>query len=95
MVRKNVLPKEPEPWSRLEIQLLSKTSTALRLDRLLTNELGLSRSRLQKLGKGGLLRVPECRGRVLRQAVRDGTRVQLDLPELSDGKAIASVACGL
>ncbi len=92
--QKTVLSKAPEPWSRLEIRLRTETPTALRLDRLLAGELGLSRSRLQTLEKAGRLRVAEGAGRALRQAVKDGTRVYLDLPDLPHREAIAGNACG-
>ena len=93
-IQKTVLSKEPEPWSRLEIRLRTETPPVLRLDRLLASELGLSRSRLQKLEKDGRLRIPQGAGRALRQAVKDGTRVYLELSELPDRNTIAGVACG-
>ncbi len=88
-VHKIVLSKQPEPWSRLEIRLRTETVSAPRLDRLLAGELGLSRSRLQKLEKAGRLCVPGSASRAMRQAARDGMRVFLDLSDLPDGDAIA------
>ena len=59
---------------QLEILCRVPEPVGLRLDRLLANELGLSRSRIQNLAKSGDLVVlpPESS---LRRPVRDGTRL--------------------
>jgi hypothetical protein len=59
----------------LEIELLVPLPTSLRLDRLLTTELGLSRSRLHAVYDEGRLRVTPERKDVLRRRIRDGMQV--------------------
>ena len=61
--------------SSLEIELLVPLPTSLRLDRLLTAELELSRSRLHALYDEGRLRVTPERKDVLRRRIRDGMRI--------------------
>jgi len=91
-IRKDVLSAGPAPFSKLEILLAVSGPAALRTDRLLANELGLSRSRIQDLlGKGRLAIMPGD-GKALRRAVRDGTRVTLDLMAESDGGDIGKAA---
>lgn len=50
---------------------------AVRLDRLLAGELGVSRSALQTLSEGGRLRVAPAHRKVLRAHICDGQRVWL------------------
>ncbi|MBO6900228.1 MAG: DUF1062 domain-containing protein [Rhizobiaceae bacterium] len=53
---------------------------SLRLDRLLAEELGLSRSRIDRLAREGLLRVAGSNtARALRRSVRDGIQVKVGL----------------
>jgi hypothetical protein len=59
----------------LEIELLVPLPTSLRLDRLLTTELGLSRSRLHAFYDEGRLRVTPERKDVLRRRIRDGMQI--------------------
>lgn len=59
------------------IELKVALPTSLRLDRLLSAELGLSRSRLLHLYSTGKLRIDPDRKDVLRRRIKDGTRVPL------------------
>jgi hypothetical protein len=59
----------------LEIELRVPLPTSLRLDRLLTTELGLSRSRLHAVYDEGRLRVTPERKDVLRRRIRDGMQI--------------------
>ena len=61
--------------SSLEIELQVPLPMSLRLDRLLTVELGLSRSRLHTLYDEGRLRVTPERKDVLRRRIRNGMRI--------------------
>jgi hypothetical protein len=59
------------------IELKVALPTSLRLDRLLSAELGLSRSRLLDLYGRGRLRIDPDRKDVLRRRIKDGTRILL------------------
>jgi hypothetical protein len=59
------------------IELRVALPTSLRLDRLLSAELGLSRSRLLDLHGKGRLRIDPDRKDVLRRRIKDGTRIFL------------------
>ena len=48
-------------------------------DRLLASELKVSRTRLQALHEGGMLRTDSDRADILRRRIRNGTRVAVDL----------------
>ena len=66
-------------WTRLEIELIVPVPTSTRLDRLLTSELQVSRTRLQALHDGGMLRTDSNRADVLRRRIKNGTRVAVDV----------------
>ena len=70
-----VLSESVLPERRLEILFSVPQPTALRLDRLLANELQVPRSRLPLI-------VPDETSRALRRSVRDGQRVSIDLARL-------------
>jgi hypothetical protein len=53
---------------------------SLRVDRLLAEELQLSRSRVQALAKSGALAAPPSGSRMLCKAVRDGMKLMIKLP---------------
>lgn len=94
-VRKDVVSRPAGTFHRLEIRLAVPHPTALRLDRLLVGELGLSRSRLHALhAEGRLVLVPDG-PRALRRGARDGTCVALDLSSEADAAALAAAACSL
>jgi hypothetical protein len=93
IVRKDVVSRSAGTLRRLEIRLAVPHPTALRLDRLLVKELGLSRARLQALcADRRLLLVPDG-PRTLRRPARDGTCVTLDLSREADAAALAAAAC--
>jgi len=74
----------------LELRLAVPQSVALRLDRLLSRELGLSRKRIQTLQKGDHLVILPEGPRLLRRPLRDGTCVTLDLSRESDAERICA-----
>ncbi|MGF1594248.1 MAG: DUF1062 domain-containing protein [Kiloniellaceae bacterium] len=91
-VHKLVVSRVSGAVQRLEIRLAVPQATALRLDRLLNRELGLSRKRLQALcTEMRLILAPEG-SRALRRAVRDGGSVILDLSREADAAALAVAA---
>jgi len=63
---------------RLEIELAVFMPTRLRLDRLLTVELRLSRTQLKHLYAEGRLRIAPERKDALRRRIRDGMRINVD-----------------
>lgn len=92
-VRKDVLDDIRENALVLELRLKVEVPTSLRLDRLLANELGMSRSRLQALEERRLLAV-DPGTKALRKPVRDGATILIDLagqPDREDIIRIASV----
>lgn len=91
-VRKETVSRSAGPPHRLEIRLVVADGTALRLDRLLSKELGLSRTRLHALcTEGSLVLLPDG-PRALRRAARDGACVSLDLSRQADAAALATAA---
>ncbi|TIO08149.1 DUF1062 domain-containing protein [Mesorhizobium sp.] len=93
-VHKEVLGDMPENTTALELQLGLELPTALRLDRLLANELGISRSRLQAWEEKRLLVVGPYGAKALRKPARTGTVIRIDLAGESDREAIISAAGG-
>ncbi|MGX8011329.1 DUF1062 domain-containing protein [Mesorhizobium sp. ORM8.1] len=91
-VRKRVLGGIRESTLALELQLGLEMPTSLRLDRLLANELGISRSRLQALEERGSLIVEPEGARALRKPVRDGARIVIDLAGHPDREEIIRTA---
>ncbi len=80
--------------ARLEIVLVVRQASSLRVDRLLSAELALSRARLSKLEtKGRLTLLPESR-KALQRPIRDGSRIVLDLTAEDDRAEIARRARG-
>lgn len=91
-VQKTLISGSVAPGRRLEISFSLSIPVGLRLDRLLTSELGLSRSRLQQLyDRSRLILSPE-RTRKLRKPPADGMRLSIDLRQVCDAAAIASAA---
>ncbi|MGE6783061.1 DUF1062 domain-containing protein [Ensifer adhaerens] len=75
--------------TRLEIILAAPGASSLRVDRLLSTELAVSRARLTRLEAGGLLTlVPEAR-KGLQRPIRHGSRIVLDLSAQDDRAEIA------
>jgi len=92
-IEKSVM-SNTQPWSALHILLRLPLPTSLRLDRLLANELGISRQRLLSLVSARHMRVgPEPR-RILRRPIKDETSIEINLRALNDGPKLA-LAAGL
>jgi hypothetical protein len=90
-VRKEVVSESAGPACRLEIVCVVPETTSLRVDRLLSTELRLSRSRLQKMQNvGHLAASPEG----LRRPLRNGLHVRIELRGVHDGDEIALAAMG-
>jgi hypothetical protein len=87
LVIRKVLLENTLPLRRLEILCAVPQPTALRVDRLLAAELHWSRSRIQRMESAGELVVLPAGSR-LRRAVRDGTRLVIDLSQASDSKVV-------
>ena len=90
-VRKKVVSENTQPVGRLEIVCVVPEMTGVRVDRLVANELRLSRSRIQNMQNAGHLAA--CPGGLSRP-LRDGLRVRIELRGVHDGDKIALVATG-
>ena len=90
-VRKEVVCESTRPTCRLEIVCVVPETTGLRVDRLLSTELRLSRSRIQSLQDAGRLEV-SLEG--LRRPLRNGLQVRIELRGVHDGDKIALAAMG-
>ncbi|TRC92740.1 DUF1062 domain-containing protein [Mesorhizobium sp. WSM4303] len=93
-VHKHWLGDIDETATALEIRLALEMPIALRLDRLLAGELGISRSRLQAMEEKRLLAVAPDGATALRRPARDGTTLRIDLAGELDRPAIISAAGG-
>jgi hypothetical protein len=93
-VHKEVLGGRQEDTTALELQLGLEMQTALRLDRLLASELGISRSRLQAWEERRRLVVGPDGVKALRKPAREGTLIRIDLASEPDRDAIVSAAGG-
>jgi hypothetical protein len=91
-VRKEVVSASARPVQRLEIVCLVPGTTGLRVDRLLSTELRLSRSRIRKMHKAGHL---AARPDGLCRPLRDGLQVRIDLRGLHDAAEIARAATNI
>jgi hypothetical protein len=80
VVAKEVLSGNTAQPRELQILCVVPYAIALRLDRLLADELQLSRSRIQALEKSGALVTSPSASRVLRKSVRDGMKLLIKLP---------------
>ncbi|MCZ7909007.1 DUF1062 domain-containing protein [Agrobacterium leguminum] len=69
---------EPPDWAAAEIDFVVPFQSGIRLDRLLASELRLSRSMLQKLQDGGLLRAQSDGSDLWRRRVKNGTRIVIE-----------------
>jgi hypothetical protein len=90
-VHKKVVSESMRPAGRLEIVYVVPEMIGLRVDRLMANELHLSRSRLQNMQSAGHL--ASCPGDLSRP-LRDGLRVRIELRGVHDGDRIALAATG-
>ncbi|SJM31736.1 conserved hypothetical protein [Mesorhizobium delmotii] len=89
-----MLGDRPENIAAIELQLGLEVPTALRLDRLLASQLGISRSRLQAWEEKRLLVVGPDWAKALRKPARAGTAIRIDLAGESDREAVISAAGG-
>ena len=90
-VRKEVVSEGTGRAGRLEIACVVAEPTGLRLDRLLSTELRLSRSRIHSMKNAGHLATwPDG----LRRPVRCGLRVTIELRGVDDGDEITLAATG-
>ena len=90
-VRKEVVSASARPADRLEIVCVVSEPTSLRVDRLLSTELRLSRSRIRDMHNAGhLAACPDG----LRRPLRNGLQVRIDLRGVHDGDRIALAAKG-
>lgn len=86
-VRKQLLRDDPA-WKQLEIELSVPLPTCIRLDRLLSSELDISRSQFSTLRESALLRTNPDRADILRRRVKNGIRVTMDLSDLPDRELV-------
>jgi hypothetical protein len=91
-VRKQVIGTILESTTILQLCVSVGVPTSLRLDRLLANELGISRSRLQALQERRSLVVEPACAKALRKPVRDGATILIDLAGQSDREEIIRTA---
>lgn len=80
--------------TRLEIAFVVPLQTSMRLDRLLSAELGLSRSQLHALHADAELQCHPNGREILRRRIRHQTVITLDIPPDADRKAIIRAAGG-
>lgn len=92
-IRKAVLRHDAD-WRRIAITLSLPYPAGLRLDRLLSAELPLSRSRLQALFDRGEIQVAPERKDALKRGIRDGTRITLDLRDEAERLVVGRAAMG-
>ncbi|AEH85657.1 DUF1062 domain-containing protein [Mesorhizobium opportunistum] len=93
-VKRHLVGETSESATALELRLGLEMRISLRLDRLLANELGISRSRLQALQERRLLTVRPDGAKALRRAAHEGTIVLIHLEGEPDREAIISAAGG-
>jgi len=94
-VTRRVLAQPQGICTRIEIDLAMPMPVSIRTDRLLSAELGLSRSHLVRLAEAGRIKLLSGARKALQRPIRDGMRVVLDLSEERDQGAIADRARGL
>lgn len=92
-ISKTVLRHCNDP-ANIQISLSVPLPTALRLDRLLANELDLSRSRIRALQDASKLQIRPAIGNPLRRPAVDGSYLTIHLGEEPERYAIAGLACG-
>jgi hypothetical protein len=93
-VHKHRVGDKSESVAALEITLALEMPTSLRLDRLLANEFGISRSRLQAPEERRLLIVDQDGAKALRRPARQGMTIRVDVTGEPDLETIISAAGG-
>lgn len=94
VVQKQTTDSRRQNATALELRLAVEMPTPLRLDRLLAEELGISRSRLQALEERHLLAVDPHGAKALRKPVRHEMTVRIDLASESGRETIILAAGG-
>jgi hypothetical protein len=83
-VMRRALSGRPQDCTHIGIDLIVAMTASLRLDRLLSAELGLSRARLARLVDAERLVVTPSTRKGLQRPIRNGTRIVLDLSSQPD-----------
>jgi hypothetical protein len=94
VVRKQVIGGIKQGATVLDLRLGLEIPVSLRLDRLLANELGISRSRLRALDERRLLTIEPDGAKALRKPVREGATIRIDLASEPDRRTVISAAGG-
>lgn len=94
-VAKRVLAEARDACTHLELVVHVPLAVSIRADRLLSAELGLSRSRLTRLEEEERLTLQSSSRKALKRPIRDGLRVVVDLSEERDHDEIADRARGI
>lgn len=84
----------PAEWTALRISLAIAQPVALRLDRLLANELGISRSRLAGWARDGLVALAPGGAEMMRRPCRDATSIEVRLGGVVEHAVILRAASG-
>jgi len=93
-VEKSILGARDAAPSEIVIALTLPEPCDLRLERLLAQELSLSRNAVRGLTEHRALAVEPAGRTVLRQAVRDGQRVVIDLRAVKNSDLTAAIVAG-
>ncbi len=80
-VHKQIVEGEVEEWTHLEITLNADLPVSIRLDRLLAQELGISRSALKELAGHGKLTGQTGASLQLSKSAKNATSIQLQLAD--------------
>lgn len=94
-VHKELVSNPARPWSALEIVMAVPICTSLRTDRLLANELGLSRARIRAFEKDGTLRLTQPESLSIKRPVKDQMHVYFDLLRIVEGLDVGMKAAGI
>jgi hypothetical protein len=81
-VEKQLLSPRDGAVTHAEIAIAAPYDCGVRLDKLLASELGLSRSAIERLTEAGALTVSPASRRALKQKIRDGQRIVIDVKAL-------------
>lgn len=93
-VQKEIIGKQPAGAANLEILIALPYATALRTDRLLSKELGISRKRLTVLETEKRLTATLDASYRLRRPLADGLRIRIDLAGRADTARLLAMASG-
>lgn len=93
-VQKKIISKNDGQYSQIEIFLKLDQPSSLRLDRILSIELGLSRTRIHALFISGHLQISGDDGKILQRSLKNGTCLHIDLLGLSEANIIIANCSG-